>query len=235
MELTSEFEVNLPVFDAWMVLTDVQRIAPCMPGAELGEVNGDEYHGRVKVRVGPITAEYKGKATFLELDGENYRAVLRAEGRDTRGQGNASATITAHLSASDGPTRVSVVTDLAISGRVAQLGRGVLADVSNKLMAQFVECLEATLLPPAPEGTGAGDGDNKSPVDGVTVPEPGTGPKEAPAVDASTDGETGLPQSDSIDLVKVAGPPLFKRAAPVLALSVVALFGVWLWRRRRHV
>lgn len=221
MELTSEFEVNLPVEDAWSVLTDVRRIAPCLPGAELREVNGDEYHGIVKVRVGPITAEYKGKATFLERDEETYRAVLRAEGRESRGQGNANATVTAKLEASAlrGPTRVSVVTDMTITGKVAQLGRGVLADVSNKLMAEFVNCLEATLLP-------------SSPLEPALAPEPEPKSEEATS-DASTDGQVGLPKQGSIDLVKVAGPPLLKRAVPVLVLVVLAIFGVRLLRRRR--
>ena len=148
MELTNDFEVDLPVDQAWAVLTDVERIAPCLPGAELREVEGDEYRGVVKVKVGPITAEYKGKASFVELDGGSYHAVLRAQGRDTRGQGNASATISATLEPRDASTYVSVVTELTISGRVAQFGRGVLADVSNKLMSEFVERLHASLLSP---------------------------------------------------------------------------------------
>src|SRR4051794_874908 len=97
MELTNEFTVGVPVQEAWALLTDVERIAPCMPGAELQEIEGDEYRGIVKIKVGPITAQYKGKATFIEQDEAGGRAVLRAEGRDTLGQGNANATITALL------------------------------------------------------------------------------------------------------------------------------------------
>src|SRR5918912_2200364 len=122
MELTNEFVVPVAVDDAWKLLTDVERIAPCMPGAELQEIEGEEYRGVVKVKVGPITAQYKGKATFVEQDESARRAVLRAEGRDTRGQGNANATITATLQSEDGGTRVTVVTDLAITGRAAQFG-----------------------------------------------------------------------------------------------------------------
>src|SRR5207248_5520333 len=130
MELSNEFVVPVGVDEAWVLLTDVERIAPCMPGAELQEIDGEEYRGIVKVKVGPITAQYKGKATFVEKDDAAHKAVLRAEGRDTRGQGNANATITATLTA-DGSdaTNVSVVTDLAITGRLAQFGRGVLNDV----------------------------------------------------------------------------------------------------------
>ena len=146
MELTNEFVVPIAVDEAWKLLTDVERIAPCMPGAELQEIDGAEYRGIVKVKVGPITAQYKGKATFVEKDDAAHKAVLRAEGRDTRGQGNANATITATLEAAGDGTRVKVVTDLAITGRAAQFGRGVMADVSTKLLGQFVTCLEKNVL-----------------------------------------------------------------------------------------
>jgi len=152
MELTNEFTVGVPVERAWSVLTDVELIAPCLPGAQLQEIEGDEYRGIVKVKVGPITAQYKGSARFQERDEAGRRAVLRAEGRDTRGQGNASATITAQLRPDGDGTAVSVVTDLSITGRVAQFGRGVLADVSSKLLGQFVDCLETKLLAPQASG-----------------------------------------------------------------------------------
>jgi carbon monoxide dehydrogenase subunit G len=146
MELSNEFVVPVGVEEAWRLLTDVERIAPCMPGAELTEIEGDEYRGVVKVKVGPITAQYKGKAAFVEKDDAAHKAVLRAEGRDTRGQGNANATITATLVSEGSGTRVKVVTDLAITGRAAQFGRGVMADVSTKLLGQFVSCLEKNVL-----------------------------------------------------------------------------------------
>ena len=146
MELTNDFRVAVPVERAWAVLTDVELIAPCLPGAQLQEVEGDEYRGVVKVKVGPITAQYKGKATFVSQDAATHVAVLRAEGRETRGQGNANATITATLTSAEGGTQVSVATDLTVTGRVAQFGRGVLADVSAKLLDQFVENLEQTVL-----------------------------------------------------------------------------------------
>jgi carbon monoxide dehydrogenase subunit G len=138
--------------EAWALLTDVERIAPCLPGAQLEEIDGDEYRGVVKVKVGPITAQYKGKATFIEQDDVSRRAVLRAEGRDTRGQGNASATVTATLTPDGDGTAVKVVTDLTITGKVAQFGRGVLADVSAKLIGQFVENLERDVLAPPSNG-----------------------------------------------------------------------------------
>jgi hypothetical protein len=146
MELTNEFRVGVPVARAWEVLTDVELIAPCLPGAQLQEVEGEEYRGVVKVKVGPITAQYKGAARFQEKDEAAHRVVLRAEGRDTRGQGNANATITAAMAEDGDGTHVTVTTDLTITGRVAQFGRGVLADVSGKLLGQFVDCLEGKLL-----------------------------------------------------------------------------------------
>ncbi len=146
MELTNEFHVAVPLERAWAVLTDVELIAPCLPGAQLEEIEGNEYRGGVKIKVGPITAQYKGKATFLEKDDVNHKAVLRAEGRDTKGQGNASATITATLIAAGTGTDVKVSTDLTITGKVAQFGRGVLADVSAKILGQFVTCLEHDVL-----------------------------------------------------------------------------------------
>jgi uncharacterized protein len=161
MELTNEFVVPVAVDDAWKLLTDVEQIAPCMPGAELQEIDGAEYRGVVKVKVGPITAQYKGKATFVEKDDAGHKAVLRAEGRDTRGQGNANATITATLESEGDGTRVKVVTDLSITGRAAQFGRGVMADVSTKLLGQFVDCLEKNVLgagsTAAAEATPAGE------------------------------------------------------------------------------
>jgi carbon monoxide dehydrogenase subunit G len=146
MELSNEFVVPVGIDEAWGLLTDVERIAPCMPGAQLTEIEGDEYRGLVKVKVGPITAQYKGKATFVEKDDSSHKAVLRAEGRDTRGQGNAHATVTATLVPEGAGTRVTVVTDLAITGRAAQFGRGIMADVSTKLLGQFVSCLEKNVL-----------------------------------------------------------------------------------------
>jgi carbon monoxide dehydrogenase subunit G len=146
MELTNQFRVGVPVDDAWAILTDVERIAPCLPGAQLQEVEGDQYRGIVKVKVGPITAQYQGVASFVEQDATAHRAVLRAEGRDTRGQGNANATVTATLVPDGDQTSVTVVTDLTITGKVAQFGRGVLADVSGKLIGQFVENLERDVL-----------------------------------------------------------------------------------------
>lgn len=142
MDLNHEFTVNVPVTDAWIILTDLARIAPCLPGAELTDVLGDIYHGHVKVKVGPILAQFKGQASFLSRDNATHTATLKAEGRDAMGKGNASALITAQLTAlTPTSTKCVVHTDLTISGKVAQFGRGALADVSDKLLAQFSDNL----------------------------------------------------------------------------------------------
>ena len=142
MDLNHEFTVNVPISDAWNILTDLERIAPCLPGAQLTEVEGDIYRGLVKVKVGPIVAQFKGQASFLSRDDAAHTATLKAEGRDATGKGNASALITAQFtSLSPGSTKCAIHTDLTISGKVAQFGRGALADVSDKLLAQFSENL----------------------------------------------------------------------------------------------
>jgi carbon monoxide dehydrogenase subunit G len=156
MKIEDRFRVNLPVDEAWRVLLDIERIAPCMPGAELQEVAGDEYRGVVKVKVGPITAQYKGVAKLAEVDEGAHRAVIDAQGRDTRGQGNASATITMSLAPDGDGTAVSIDNDVTVTGKVAQFGRGVMADVSTKLLAQFVECLESRVLSGAEQAVAAG-------------------------------------------------------------------------------
>lgn len=204
MDLNNEFEVAVPVDEAWKVLTDLERIAPCMPGAELQEVEGDQYRGVVKVKVGPITTSYRGVARFEELDQAAHRALLKAEGRETRGQGNATALITASLSPAGSGTKVVVATDLAITGKVAQFGRGVLAEVSAKLLDQFVHNLETTVLAQEPESPprGAAEAENasKSPKPGAAVSRPKSEaavpePEAAadPVPEASPDPEPAAP------------------------------------------
>ena len=238
MELTHDFEVGVPVDEAWSVLTDVERIAPCLPGAQLQEVEGDEYRGVVKVKVGPISAQYKGKATFAELDATGRRAVLHASGRETRGQGNASATITAELSDAGDVTRVHLVTDLSISGRVAQFGRGALADVSQKLLVQFVDNLEATVLTASEPRT-----TEPKTIEPKTI-EPGmdSGVPTAESTPGSRDGEgeraavrgVDQPEVDPIDLLDAAGAPVAKRALPLLGMVAVVLVVLVLRSRRKR-
>jgi len=226
MELINTFEVSVPVETAWKVLTDVERIAPCLPGAQLQEIEGDEYRGIVKVKVGPIQAQYKGKATFLERDDVNFKAVLDAAGRDTRGQGNASAIITAQLEAAGESTLVTVTTDLTVTGKVAQFGRGVLADVSAKILTQFVDNLEQTVLvddsiiAPVAEAPAA-------------APVASDAPAAVSAEGAPTIRKVNQPEPEAINLLEQAGSPVLKRAVPVLGVAIGALIVYGLIRRRR--
>jgi carbon monoxide dehydrogenase subunit G len=241
MELNHEFRVSVPVEQAWSVLTDLERIAPCMPGAELQEVEGDEYRGVVKVKVGPITAQYKGKARFESLERDSGRAVLRAEGRDTRGQGNANATVTATLTAEgDSATRVAIATDLTVTGKVAQFGRGVLADVSSKLLDQFVRQLETDVLSGSGGGSGsAGPGSAGSGSAGSGSAGSGSGPGAAASTataERTGDSPNGAERpavraiesrpAQPVDLLGTAGAPVAKRLVPAL-LGVAALLLLW--------
>jgi carbon monoxide dehydrogenase subunit G len=228
MEIADSFRVSTPIQDTWKVLLDIERIAPSLPGAQLQEIEGDEYRGIVKVKVGPITAQYKGTAKLAEVDEANHRIVIDASGRDTRGQGNAKASIVVTMATEGAGTKVDVVTDLSITGKVAQFGRGVLADVSSKLMGQFVENLERDVL------TTAGGGDTSH----------AGGPYEqafeslpAATVEAEHENVQGprkidSPEPEAVDLMEVAGGSLAKRVVPV-AVAIVVLFVVWRIIRRR--
>jgi carbon monoxide dehydrogenase subunit G len=238
VELNNDFEVRAPIEKAWAVLTDVERIAPCLPGAQLQEVEGDEYRGIVKVKVGPITAQYKGAATFVEQDDANHRAVLKADGRDTRGAGNASALITAKAEAiGDDRTKVTVSTDLTVTGKVAQFGRGVMADVSAKLMGQFADNLEKLLeedsAPAADASAAAATHDAATaPTDAPSVtPEPvkDVGMKTATAEPAAV-RKIDSPEPQAVNLLDTAGAPVFKRLAPLVAAVGIVFF---LLRNRR--
>ena len=200
MELNNDFTVNAPIDEAYTTLTDVERIAPCMPGAQLTEVEGDVYRGLVKVKVGPITAQFKGQASFVEKDEQAHRAVLKAEGRDTGGRGNASALITAQLEPIEADvTKVSVLTDLTITGRVAQFGRGALADVSEKLLRQFVTNLESTVLTNGSGSTNGGDagsGTGAAAGNGGEAGATATEPAASPATTATTTSTTTASAAD---------------------------------------
>jgi uncharacterized protein len=210
VELNNEFRVAVPAAKTWEFLTDVERVTPCLPGATLLSVDGDEFTGAVKVKVGPITVSYKGEAAFQEKDAAAQRMVLRANGKETRGNGNAVAVVTAQLKDEGDATIVAITTDLTISGKAAQFGRGVLADVSTNLIGQFAKRLEADLL-----GSSA------------VVPQTPCATSQ-PATAAQPDA------GDSVDLLKVVAVPMAKRAAPaVAALAAGAMIGFLLGRRNR--
>lgn len=222
MELKNQFRVSVPIDVAWAVLTDLERIAPCMPGAELQEVEGDEYRGVVKVKVGPITAQYKGTARFVEKNDDEHRAVLHAEGRDTRGQGNASATVTATATPDDDGTIVAIVTDLAITGKVAQFGRSIMGDVSAKMLGEFADRLEANVL-----SQGSGE-ETQAPSQDAPAP---TEQVERDVSDSSSVRTIHSAPAEPVDLLGTAGPSVLKRAVPVFIVLSIA---VLLWSRRRR-
>src|SRR4051794_13691236 len=151
MELQHTFTVPIGIDEAWAAFTDIERIAPCLPGAAITSVNGDEFQGTAKVKLGPISLQYGGSGRWVSRDDATYSAVIDAQGKDKRGNGTAGAVISAHLEPEGDGTRVVVDTDLKITGRPAQFGRGVIQDVGGKILDQFAACLAQRLAEPAPE------------------------------------------------------------------------------------
>jgi uncharacterized protein len=222
MDLNHNFTVEVPVEDAWRILTNVERIAPCLPGAQLQEIEGDVYRGAVKVKVGPIQAQFKGQASFVEFDEVAHKVVLKGEGRDIGGKGNASALITAELTAlSATSTSVTVNTDLSVTGKVAQFGRGAMADISDKLLAQFVvnlnEMIAASDAPAA-----------EAPV--ATPAAPADAPVEQQSAEQTAPAEPTIrkidgPEAEALDLLSISRGAIVKRALPVVV--VVAAIVIW--------
>ncbi len=230
MKLENEFVVNVPIERAWEVLTDIPEIAPCLPGARLTGQEGDVYSGKVKIKVGPVTAEYAGTADFLNLDRENFHVDIDAKGRDSRGSGNASAVITADMTPADGGTKVVINTDLKISGKVAQFGKGVIGDVSKKLIDQFVECIHDKL-----------EHDGEEPEEAIE--KVATAGAEAGAEEAAPEKPSAAEpikrtfeqpeqEMEALDLMDAAGGAVFKRAAPAIAAAGIIALIIWLINRR---
>jgi carbon monoxide dehydrogenase subunit G len=230
MELTNDFLIDRPVEETWVVLNNLEFIAPCMPGAQLTEIEGDEYRGTVKIKVGPISAQYKGKASFVEQDAVNHKAQLKAEGRDPR-QGNANAMVFATMEPSgDDATKVTIRTDLKLSGKVASFGRGIIEDVSKNILGQFVENLRLKLeaegtpvdveVPSAEAAatSGSADGNGAAP----------STESAAPADEAPKVRKIDAPEAEAVDLLAVTGSPITKRLAPVLGAVVLLLVLRWL-------
>ncbi|MEZ5270963.1 MAG: SRPBCC family protein [Ilumatobacteraceae bacterium] len=223
-KLLNEFVVHRPIDQTWAVLTDVERIAPCMPGAQLQEIEGDIYRGVVKVKLGPIATAFKGQAHFVERDDANHKAVLKGQGRDTGGKGNADALITAQLEPQgDGATKCVVTTELHITGKVAQFGRGIMGDVSEKLMGQFAHNLNTMLEGEGTEAAAAPAAAEEA--------APAEAPADAPAADAAEAAATEAPKvrtidgpaAEPIELSDVAGTAVLKRALPFLGGLVLLL------------
>jgi carbon monoxide dehydrogenase subunit G len=211
VELHNEFRVAVPAAETWQVLTDVERVAPCIPGAQLLSVDGDDFTGAVKVKVGPITVSYKGEAAFQEKDEAAQRVVIKANGKETRGSGNAAAVVTAQLKDEGDATHVLITTDLTVSGKAAQFGRGVLTDVSTTLIGQFAKNLEADLL-------------------GDAAPPAAASSSSAAATPAAAASDA----DDSVDLLKVVAVPMAKRYAPAIAAVAAGVaVGFLVGRRKR--
>ena len=223
MKLENRFTVPVPVDEAWKVLLDVERIAPCMPGATLTSIDGDRFEGTVKVKVGPINLTYGGKASFVSKDEATHIAVIDGSGKETRGTGTAKALITCRLIGNGASTDVEVDTDLNVTGKPAQFGRGVLADVSSKLVDQFAACLSEEIAAGNPEPVFAAT------AAALGAPE-GLQPPLSPVQPAAAPREARKP-AEAIDLLGTAGAPVLKRLAPVLAAVVALLLLVRRLRR----
>ncbi|HEY2793260.1 MAG TPA: SRPBCC family protein, partial [Micromonosporaceae bacterium] len=152
MQLEHQFTVPAPPEVVWAAVVDPAKVAPCMPGASLTEVNGSEFTGSVKVKLGPVSLLYKGSGQFVEIDEQSRRVVIKASGKDSRGNGTASATVTVTLKADGANTHGTVATDLSITGKPAQFGRGMISEVGGKILDTFASALAAQLGVSAPAG-----------------------------------------------------------------------------------
>jgi uncharacterized protein len=249
LKLEHSFTVPADLDTVWQAVLDPERVAPCMPGATLTEVDGDAFKGSFKVKLGPISLLYKGSGEFLSKDEEARRVVIKASGKDARGNGTAAATVTVTLTADGVATIGNVETDLAITGRPAQFGRGLISEVGGKLLDQFATCLASKL---APETTPA----EAAQVPKLSVVEKdreqdaamaqevreavATGREAGQAVAATAPPATAPklavapePEAEPIDLLAYAGPSVLKRTAPLLAAGAAVLAFITLRRRRR--
>jgi carbon monoxide dehydrogenase subunit G len=211
MRIENDMHVSASMEEAWALLTDIPAIAPCLPGAKLIDQDGDTYEGTMKVKVGPIVAEYSGTATVVEMNETDRTVKLTASGRDKRGAGNASADIFDSMVEDDGGTTVSIATDLKVAGKVAQFGRGAMADISKKLLGQFAECIEAKLQ--------QADVVDEAETEPETVEAPNDEAEaSAPEPEVSIDDD-----DDVLDLMGVAGGALAKRLIPAVGGVVAAV------------
>jgi uncharacterized protein len=263
MQLENKFTIEAPLDKAWAALNTPETIAPCFPGATLTEYEGDSFTGTVKVKLGPISLTYKGKGTYVERDDAAHRVVIEAAGRDSRGNGTANATVTGSLEA-DGPdkTAVTMVTDMTITGRPAQFGRGVISDVADKIIRQFAGCVAEKLAPeaeseaaapspasaaaPAATTEAAAGSNNGAATSGGTATATATGPalsdtSSSTVAPAPKPATTAAPRStgpvrseiDAIDLLDTAGSPVLKRLAPVAGGGLLLVLVLLLIRRLR--
>ncbi len=233
MDLTHSFTVPVDRATAWAAFQDIESVAECFPGAAVTSVEGDTFQGTCKVKLGPIALQYAGSGAFVERDAENFRMLLEAKGRDKRGNGTAGATVTTEFhDEGQGATRVEVVTDLHITGKPAQFGRGVMQDVSDKLLGQFVQCLESRVGPP-PEPTMEMEPAQPSSGEGEAVAAAVVQPAAAPPPAAPRPSAPVAPAGqDAIDLGSTVLPVLARTYwKPVAGVLLVLLVIRWLRRR----
>jgi uncharacterized protein len=240
MKLENEFVVPASVDDAWKVLLDVERVAPCLPGAEVEKSEGDSYNGTMTVKIGPITAKYEGTIEIQEADESAHRAVMKAKARDARGQGGAQATITSTMESADEGTRVKVETDMRVTGAAAQFGRGVMQDVSAQMMGRFAECLASEMT-----GDGAKAETKDEPREAAApasaeAPTAAPLPDDAPTPPAAAEEQAPpspaeeRPTPDVLDLGEVGRGVLAKRAAPAVGVLAGVLALLFVLRRLRR-
>lgn len=217
IDLEHRFTLDLPLAEAWKVLTDIERIAPCVPGAQLTDVDGHRYKGSIKVRLGPITAQYKGEAVLVDADEGAHRMVIDGKGRDSFGQGNAAAQMVGTLRPEGAGTAVTIASSIQIAGKIASLGKGVMQDVSSRLLDQFVANLESSIAQER----------SAPPAGGAACPADAT---------ASSGGPRRIPgqEAEAVDLMALGGGAVLKRVVPgALALVAAVAGAVFFWRRRR--
>jgi carbon monoxide dehydrogenase subunit G len=225
VKIENEFLVDAPVQQAWEAMLDLERIAPCLPGASIDEAVDEEYQGTMAIKLGPISARYRGTVKVEETDEENYRAVLKANGNETRGQGSASATITSTLYEENGSTRVHVETDMQVAGRVAQFGRGIMQDVAEEMMNRFSTCVEQEIV-----GGGAEEEPGQD-IEADASEQEAASTERSAGVEGRQEGqetrEASRREAEPLDLGGISRGMLVKRAAPILAgLAGLSLFAV---------
>ncbi len=210
MKIANEFTVSAPIEEAWDVLIDLEQVIPLMPGAQMTGRDGDDVQGKVKVKVGPVSSEFSGKVHFVEQDRDEHRAVIDGKGKESRGTGNATATVTVQLYEAGDQTRVTVDTDLKVVGKLAQFGSGMLQQVSEKLLGQFVASLETRLASDAePEETASA----------------------VPTLTAASTPKASEPVP--IDLLELAGGGALKKYGPIVLGAVVVVALAFVLGRRR--
>lgn len=236
MELEHRFEVPVDVETAWETLLDMEKVGPCFPGATLESVNGDEFTGSVKIKLGPIQLTYKGRAKVVEKDPVAHRAKIEASGNAARSASTAAMLVTATATAiTPNKTAVDLVTTLSITGRPAQFGRGVMVEVGNKLIGQFADCVSTKLVGRTSGGAELLDVTNPDEVAAEVTEqarEVGAGHDVPAAVPLRVAPPASSPSAQPIDLLASAGTPVLKRLAPILGGVVLVLVLRKLFRRR---